>query len=251
LANAPSISAFFPAYNDAPTLEGLVQKAKDVLSQLTDDWEIIIVDDCSPDACGEIADRLAVGDHRIRVIHHPENRGYGGALRSGFAAATKEWVFYTDSDGQYDVGELPLLVSRIGEADVVNGYKIQRGDRFYRRIIGRVYHHTVKKLFGLKMRDVDCDFRLIRRDLVMCLDLRSNSGVICAEMMAKIHGAGARMVEVPVHHYPRVAGRSQFFRPRRILRLMLGLLAQWVSLVLLGGKRRYAERFAALREGGL
>jgi len=247
LPHGTSISAFFPAYNDAPTIVGLVKTARDTLSSITDDWEIIIVDDCSPDGAGKLADQLAAEDKRIRVIHHEKNRGYGGALRSGFAAATKDWVFYTDSDGQYDVRELPKLVEHIGEADVVNGYKMQRGDRFYRKVIGRIYHHTVRFLFALKMRDVDCDFRLMRRELVQSLELTSNSGVICAEMMTKVHGAGARMVEVPVRHYPRVAGRSQFFRPRRILKLMGGLMVHWVRLMVLGGKNKYAGRFAAAR----
>ena len=243
MPRAPSISAFFPVYNDAVTIVGLVKTARDVLSGITDNWEIIIVDDCSPDGAGELADQLAAEDGRIRVIHHEKNRGYGGALRSGFAAATKEWVFYTDSDGQYDVRELPLLVEHITEADVVNGYKMQRGDRLYRKVIGRIYHHTVKFFFALKMRDVDCDFRLMRRDLAQSLELSSNSGVICAEMMTKVRGAGARMVEAPVHHYPRVAGRSQFFRPRRILSLMGGLMVHWVRLMALGGKNKYAAKW--------
>lgn len=243
MANLPGISAFFPVYYDAPTIEELVNKAREALSELTDDWEIIIVDDCSPDGAGRIADRLAAENPRISVIHHERNRGYGGALKSGFAAASKEWVFYTDSDGQYDVAELKLLAEHMDKADVVNGYKISRADRLHRKILGTIYHHTAKILFRLKMRDVDCDFRLVRRDLIECLDLRSDSGVICVEMMAKVHGARARMVEVPVHHYPRLAGRSQFFRPGRVLSLIFGLLRQWILLVPLGGKRACRRKF--------
>ena len=238
VARLRSISVFFPVYNDALTIESLVTAAKEVLPQVSDDWEIILVDDCSPDASGAIADRLAAADRRIRVIHHERNRGYGGALKSGFAAATKEWIFYTDGDGQYDVRELKALVARSDDADLVNGYKIRRGDRLYRKVTGAIYHLTAKTLFGLRVRDVDCDFRLIRKAVVDAMPLEADSGVICAEMMTKLHGIGARIVEVPVHHYPRRAGRSQFFRPGRIMRTLAGLAAQWWRLIICEGKRR-------------
>lgn len=234
----PSISVFFPVYNDQATVEPLVTKAKAVLEDVASDWEIILVDDCSQDDTGAIADRLAAEDTRVRVIHHPSNRGYGGALKSGFAAARFGYVFYTDGDGQYDVGELSKLVRYIDRADVVNGYKIRRADRFYRLVLGRIYHATTRFLFQLNVRDVDCDFRLIRRDLLRRLDLESDSGVICVELMAKIRASGARVIEVPVHHYPRVAGSSQFFRPGRILRVLKGLAQQWWKLIVTGGARR-------------
>jgi len=233
-----SISIFFPVYNDAPTIEALVETAREVATELTDDWEIILVNDCSEDDSGRVIDRLAAADGRIRAIHHRRNRGYGGALKSGFAAASKEWIFYTDGDGQYDVGELRRLVDAADEVDVVNGYKIQRADRIYRKILGFLYHSIVKAMFGLRVRDVDCDFRLIRSDVINAIELESDSGVICTEMMTKLHGLPARIREVPVHHYPRVAGRSQFFRPGRIMRLLHGLAVQWWRLILCEGKRR-------------
>ncbi|MBM4044690.1 MAG: glycosyltransferase family 2 protein [Planctomycetes bacterium] len=234
-----SISVFFPVYNDEATVEMLVTTVRGVLEGVTNDWEIILVDDCSPDRSGEIADRLAAADSRVRVIHHEANRGYGGALRSGFSACTKDLIFYTDGDGQYDVKELPLLLERIEEADVVNGWKIKRGDRFYRKFIGRIYHHTAKILFGLRMRDVDCDFRLMRRKVIDTIRLESNSGVICVEMMTKIFGSGFTVVEVPVHHYPRVAGQSQFFRFGRIMKVCRGLFGQWWKLIVRRGKYAY------------
>ena len=242
-----SITAFFPIYNDEATVELLANKTRAVLEELTDDWEIVFVDDCSPDRSGKIADRCAAEDPRIKVIHHNTNRGYGGALKSGFAAASKELIFYTDGDAQYDVNELRLLMAHIDEADMVNGYKIKRGDRFYRRLLGRIYHWTAKILFGLPIRDVDCDFRLMKRYIIDSIDLESDSGVICVEMMAKIVGCGYKIVEVPVHHYPRIAGESQFFRFGRIMRVLRGLFRQWVKLILLRGKTRYRERAAALR----
>jgi glycosyltransferase involved in cell wall biosynthesis len=236
-----SVSAFFPLYNDAPSVELMVERARSTLDQVTDDWEIILVEDCSPDNAGELADRLAAADKRIRVIHHRRNLGYGGALRSGFAAATKDLIFYTDGDAQYDPREMPLLLRHMDHADVVNGYKIQRGDRLIRRVLGRVYHTAVKLLFGLPMRDVDCDFRLMRREVMDSIELESDSGVICAEMMTKIYGSGFRVIEAPVHHYPRLAGESQFFRFGRIVRTLRGLMEQWVKLILLEGKY-YARR---------
>ncbi len=238
MSSRPSISAFFPLYNDAPTVETIVSEVRDVLESVADDWEIVLVEDCSPDESGAIADRLASADGRIKVVHHEQNMGYGGALKSGFAAVTKDLVFYTDGDAQYDVRELPLLLSKIDGCDMVNGYKITRGDRLHRKVLGSIYSVMAKTMFGLKLRDVDCDFRLMRREVVKNLDLESDSGVVCVEMMTKIEGAGYRVREVPVHHYPRVAGRSQFFRFGRILKLVRGLIYQWAKLILLGGKWR-------------
>jgi len=240
------ISVFFPLYNDGPTVEIMVDRARAALGKVSDDWEIILVDDCSPDNAGQIADALAAQDPRIRVIHHETNLCYGGALRSGFAACRKDLVFYTDGDAQYDPREMPLLVERIEGADVVNGYKLGRGDRLIRKVLGRMYHVGVKFLFGLPMRDVDCDFRLFRRRVLDSIDLESSSGVICTEMMTKIYGSGFRVVEVPVHHYHRMAGESQFFRLGRICRTLHGLAVQWVKLILLEGKY-YSRRDPARR----
>ncbi len=160
------------------------------------------------------------------------NRGYGGALRSGFAAATKDLVFYTDGDAQYDPGELTVLWAAMRpDVDWVNGWKISRSDPLHRIVIGRVYHHTVKLLFGLKVRDVDCDFRLMRRRIFDVVRLEKNSGVICLEMMKKFQDAGFRVAEVPVHHYHRAHGKSQFFNFPRIARTGVDVLKLWWALV--------------------
>ena len=167
----------------------------------------------------QIADELARTYPEVEVVHHERNRGYGGALRSGFAAATRELVFYTDGDAQYDPAEMEALWDAFDDdVDLVNGYKISRSDPLHRIVIGRIYHHTVKLLFGLKVRDVDCDFRLMRRSIFDRVALEKNSGVICLEMMKKIQDAGFRIAEVPVHHYHRAYGRSQFFNFRRLFR---------------------------------
>jgi glycosyltransferase involved in cell wall biosynthesis len=169
----------------------------------------------------------------LRVVRHESNRGYGGALITGFATATRDWIFYTDGDAQYDAHEVASLVSAINDGtDIAQGYKITRGDAWYRVVIGRAYHYTVKVLFALPVRDTDCDFRLFRRRLLDQAPLQSTSGVICVEMMRKFHRAGARFVEVPVHHYSRPHGRSQFFRLPQITRSALQLLTLWYRLML-------------------
>jgi len=165
-------------------------------------------------------------------VHHPTNRDYGAALRTGFRSATKELIFYTDGDAQYDPAELAVLwASMTPGTDVVNGYKISRSDPLHRVVIGRVYHHIVSALFGIRLRDVDCDFRLMRRSIFDRINLVKTSGIICVEMMKKIQDAGFRVVEVPVHHYHRAYGKSEFFNYRRLFRTGRDLLALWYSLV--------------------
>jgi glycosyltransferase involved in cell wall biosynthesis len=231
-AHRPGLSVFFPAYNDSGTIASLVISALHTARRLTDDFEVIIVNDGSADGTAEIADELARTYPEVRVVHHPRNRGYGGALRSGFGAATRDLVFYTDGDAQYDPAEMAALWEAFNDdVDLVNGFKISRSDPLHRVVIGRVYHHTVKLLFGLRVRDVDCDFRLMRRSIFERVVLEKNSGVICLEMMKKIQDAGYRIAEVPVHHYHRAYGRSQFFNVRRLFRTGVDVMKLWYSLV--------------------
>ena len=184
------LSVFFPAYNDSGTIASMVIRAVQTASELTPDYEVIVVNDGSSDATPEIIDELARTYPHVRAVHHPRNRGYGGALQTGFRSATKDLIFYTDGDAQYDPAELKLLWHELtAEADLVNGYKISRSDPLHRIVIGRVYHHIVKLLFGLTVRDVDCDFRLMRRRIFERINLEKTSGVICLEMMKKIRTA--------------------------------------------------------------
>ena len=169
---------------------------------------------------------------RVRVVHHPQNRGYGGALQTGFATATKPLLFYTDGDAQYDPREMVLLWERMrDDVDLVIGYKVSRSDPVHRILIGRMYHHAIKRLFGLRVRDIDCDFRLIRRTVFDRVRLTMTSGAICLEMMKKIQDAGFGIVEVPVHHYHRAYGKSQFFNFPRILRSLRDVAKLWLALV--------------------
>ena len=227
-----SMTAFFPAFNDAGTISSMVISALLTLPKVTDDYEVIVVNDGSHDHTGEILDELSRVYHQVRIVKHTTNKGYGCALRSGFAAATKEWVFYTDGDAQYDPRELIKLVGALRpDTDVVNGYKISRSDPLHRVIIGRLYHHIVRLLFGFKLRDVDCDFRLIRRKVFDEVQLESTSGTICLEMVKKFQDAGYQFGEIPVHHYHRAYGKSQFFNFRRLLTTTVQLMKLWQELV--------------------
>jgi glycosyltransferase involved in cell wall biosynthesis len=230
----PGLSVFFPAYNDAGTIASLVITSVKVAAALTDDYEVVVINDCSQDDTAKILDELAriYPDH-VRIVHHETNRGYGGALRTGFATARKDFIFYTDGDGQYDPSEMTVLWERMrDDVDWVNGWKISRSDPLHRIIIGRIYHHMVKVLFGLKMRDVDCDFRLMRRRIFDVVRLEKNSGVICLEMMKKFQDAGFRIAETPVHHYHRAYGKSQFFNFPRIYQTAIDVMKLWWVLVI-------------------
>jgi len=229
----PSLSVFFPAYNDAPSIPGLIRKTFEVLRRYVDDYEVIVVNDGSVDKTAEVLE-----NHRVefapylRVVTHEQNRGYGGALRSGFASSTKECVFYTDGDGQYDVGELPLLLERMTPSTgLVNGYKLERHDPAHRIWIGNVYNFCARLLFRIRIRDIDCDYRLIRRNLLEQIQLTSTSGTICVELVRKLELSGCGVVEVGVHHYPRLHGRSQFFRIRSLAVTFGQLLRLWLRLV--------------------
>lgn len=233
------LTIFFPAYNDAFTIASLVIRAAQAAAAVTDDFEIVVVNDGSADATRAILEELAGRYACLRIVHHEKNRGYGGALRSGFDAARKPFIFYTDGDAQYDPAELTVLWAQMQPGvDLVNGYKISRSDPLHRIVIGRLYHHVVKRAFGLKVRDVDCDFRLMRRSIFDRVQLRESSGVICIEMMKKIQDAGFRIVEAPVHHYHRLSGRSQFFNVRRVFRTLLDVRRLWWDLVVQPSGRR-------------
>jgi len=231
---AEGISVFFPAFNDEGSIGGLVADALAVLPALAEDYEVIVVNDGSSDGTAALLDGLARREPRLRVVHHGANRGYGGALRTGFETAAKDLIFYTDGDGQYDVRELarlrPLMVEGV---DIVNGYKLKRADTKHRQVIGAIYNQVARFLFRLPVRDVDCDFRLMRRSAVRGVELVSSSGVICVEMVRKLHAAGGVFAEAPVHHYPRPHGRSQFFTLGRVARTGFDFLALWLELFVL------------------
>jgi glycosyltransferase involved in cell wall biosynthesis len=220
--------------------------AESALKRITDDYEIIVVNDASTDESAAVLEALQRDMPRLKVVQHETNRGYGGALQSGFRAASKDYVFYTDGDGQYDPSELDLLAAAMKPGvDVVNGYKISRQDPWYRQIIGSLYQHTTRVLFSFPIRDVDCDFRLLRRSIFEYVTLESSDGAICIELVRKLSDSGLRMVELPVHHYARAYGTSQFFKPARIIRALRGVAKWYVRLVLMRGQKRRARAIRA------
>ena len=227
-----SISAFFPAYNDVGSISKIIHTTTRLLPKLTGDYEVVVVDDGSEDGTGDLLQALAREYSFLKVIHHRVNRGYGAALITGFANCSKDLIFYTDGDGQYDVEELALLMSAFSkDVDLVNGYKISRSDPTYRIFVGHVYQYLMRLLFRLNVRDVDCDFRLFRRDLLEQIELTCDSGVICVEMVKKFQAVHCRIIEVPVHHYRRHCGTSQFFRFKHLRRVFVQLLTAWWKMV--------------------
>jgi glycosyltransferase involved in cell wall biosynthesis len=228
----PSISAFFPCYNDAKTIGDLVIQADRVLGELTDDYEIIVVNDGSRDESASVLSALSAQVPRLRIVNHQINRGYGAALRSGFEHATKDLVFYTDGDAQYDVNEIPILLMLLTEdTHFVNGMKMTRQDPPHRVFIGNLHRFITRWSFWLPINDVDCDFRLVRRSILDKIRLSSSSGSICVELVKQAQRAGAQFREVSIHHYARRSGVSEFFTPRRILHTYADLAVMWIELM--------------------
>ncbi len=226
-----SISAFFPVYNDWGTISTMVLLAESVLEKYASEYEIILVDDGSNELTKQVLESLGPKIKNLKIITHQQNKGYGGAIKSGIYGAKYELIFYTDGDAQYNPLELESLIKSMSdEADIVNGYKIERNDPLYRKIIGRLYYYVTRMLFSFKIKDVDCDFRLMRRSLFENLVLRYNSGIVCVEMISKLTMRGARFAEVPVNHYYRVSGKSQFFNFRRIFNTGIHLLKLWYRI---------------------
>jgi len=213
-----SLSVFFPCHNEQDNIEALTRKTLEVLAGISEDVELILVNDGSSDRTGEIADRLAQEHEAVKVVHHPVNRGYGGALQSGFRAATKEWVFYTDGDGQFDIAELLLLLPLIPEFDIVTCYRKKRQDSFVRSLNAWAWGQLIHFVLDLKLKDIDCAFKLYRREIFDHIKMESNGALIDAEILARCQKAGYSMTQIPVTHYPRTAGDSSGANLKVILR---------------------------------
>ncbi|KKR88146.1 MAG: Glycosyl transferase family 2 [Candidatus Curtissbacteria bacterium GW2011_GWA1_41_11] len=227
-----SISAFFPCFNDAGTIASMVELTTSVLKEINNDFEIIVIDDGSTDSSRKILKELAQKNRYLKLVFHKKNRGYGGALISGFTKSHKELVFYTDGDFQYNPEELKNFLHKMtNRIDIVQGYKTKRNDPWYRLFIGDIYNFVVRLAFSIKIRDVDCDFRLIRRSVFNKVTLCYNSGVITVEMVKKFQDAGFKFAQVGVSHYNRAYGSSQFFNFKRIARVIIELSQLWIELV--------------------
>jgi glycosyltransferase involved in cell wall biosynthesis len=229
-----SLTIFFPCYNDGGTIATMIVRAMQTAPAVTDDFEIIVINDGSQDDSALVLEEMRrLYPAHLRVIQESQPSGYGGVLRKGFACAEKDWIFYTDGDAQYDPRELTVLADGLDErVGMVNGYKIKRHDPLVRIWVGLAYQYFVKFIFGLTIRDVDCDFRLMRRSIFDLVQLESKSGTITFEMVKKIQDAGICIGEAPVHHYYRQYGLSQFFNFRRVVRTLVDLIRWWWRLVI-------------------
>lgn len=219
-----SVSIFFPCYNEQDNVERTTRSALEVCRKLFSDYEIIIVNDGSRDRTGEIAEGLARQYPQVRAVHNTPNQGYGGALQRGFKEARKEWVFFTDGDGQFDISEISLLIDRIDHCDMVAGYRLDRQDPGIRKLNAWCWTTLCNLVFGMRIRDIDCAFKLCPRKLFGEIALKSRGALISAELLARATRKGYRIDQVGVHHYPRVAGSPTGANPRVILRAFSELL---------------------------
>jgi glycosyltransferase involved in cell wall biosynthesis len=216
--DAVSISVFFPCYNEQDNVARTVEEALAVLKELNADFEVIIVDDGSSDATGQIADQIASQNNRVKVVHHPTNLGYGAALKSGFNVATKELVFYTDGDGQFNINEMPPLLPLMKQYDIVSCYRLNRQDNIVRKINGWAWTKLSCLLFGMKIHDIDCAFKLYKREIFDNIKLLSTGALIDTEILARAIRKGYCVTQKGVHHYPRIAGVQTGANLRVILR---------------------------------
>ncbi len=215
---APSVSVFFPCYNEQENITRVVTQALSVLDRLGCDYEILVVNDGSSDNTGQLTDALAAQYDTVRIIHHPVNRGYGAALQSGFRAATKTLVFYTDGDGQFDLKEMPPLLDLIRECDIVSGYRLNRQDSLMRKINGWCWTKLVCLMFGMRIRDIDCAFKLYRREVIADMPMLSTGALIDAEVLARATRRGCKIVQTGVHHFACNSGGQTGANPGVILR---------------------------------
>ncbi|HWV23680.1 MAG TPA: glycosyltransferase family 2 protein [Thermomicrobiales bacterium] len=225
-----SLSLVLPAHNEEDNIEIVIRQALDVLPKHTDTFEIIPVNDGSSDATGRILDYLAGEDDRIRPVHHPVNRGYGGALKSGFTASRYDYVMFMDADRQFDIADIQRLAPFIPTHDIVAGFRMERSDPIHRRIFAEIFNLTVRVLFGVHLRDLDCAFKVFHGEQIRSLTLTTSGALINAEMQAKLRRQGATLQQVGVPHYPRVAGSATGGSPRVILRAMKETIELWVRM---------------------
>jgi glycosyltransferase involved in cell wall biosynthesis len=225
VAPAVEISAVMPAYNEEANLEQSVGRMATALRTFARGFEIIVVDDGSLDGTAALLEQLKAAHPNLRVIRHQVNRGYGAALRSGFDAARFGWIFLMDADNQFDPADVELLLAHAADADIVAGYRKHRRDPLLRRLNAWAFFTLVRFLFGRLVRDVNCAFRLTRKELVARMDLHSEGALINTEMLVLARQLHARVIEVPVHHYPRRAGKQTGANIRVVFRAFAELLA--------------------------
>lgn len=224
------LSLVLPAHNEAENIEAVVRRALEVLPQVVSDFEVIVVNDGSRDGTRDIIDRLAEEQPHVRAVHHDSNRGYGAALTSGFEAAAGESVMFMDSDRQFDIADIGALLPYVPHYDVVAGYRIKRRDPLYRIVFAKIFGLAVWILFGLRMRDIDCAFKILRGDLLQGIQLTTPGALINTELLIRLRQRGATIAQVGVHHYPRPAGESSGGSPKVVFRAMGETVRLWFRL---------------------
>ena len=227
-----TLSVILPAYNEELNLERVVTSALKILPSVSSSFEIIIVNDGSRDRTGEIATRLADLSDHIRVVHHPQNRGYGAALKSGIEQAKNDLIFFCDSDGQFTLEDLPRLLAWIDRFDMVIGYREQRQDPLHRRLNAAGWNLLVRAVFGLQVRDIDCAFKVFRRQIFDRVGIDTVGAMVNTEILSRSLRSGFTMKEVPVRHFPRQFGEQTGAKPRVILKAFYELAKMFVKIYL-------------------
>lgn len=223
-AERPMLSIIYPMFDEAPNVAPLLAHTRELAPQLAESWEVVVVDDGSRDGSGEVVERARGGDARVRLVRHEANRGYGAALRTGLRAARGRLVFFSDADLQFDLAELSALLDHADAFDVVAGYRSPRRDPWLRRLLAFGWGTLVRLAFGLRVRDIDCAFKLFRREVIDAIDLQSIGAFVNTEILLRARQAGFRIHQVPVSHRPRRHGRQSGARPRVVLRALLELV---------------------------
>ncbi len=213
-----SLSVFFPCHNEADNIGALVDKTVAVLRKLVDDFEVIIVNDGSKDKTREVADALAAKYPEVRAVHHEVNKGYGGAVWTGLRSATKQLVFFTDGDGQFDISEIEQFLPEIGEKTAVVGYRIKRRDPFHRVLFAKGWKMLNRILFAFRVRDIDCAFKLFRTEWFKDIEPQASGALVTVEILTKLTKKGIKFKQIGVHHYPRTAGTQSGGSIKVILR---------------------------------
>ncbi len=243
----PSISFFCPAYYDAENLPTLIDRATNLFERIADKYAITIVEDGSPDNTGQVADDLAAKNPNIKVIHHPENRGYGGAMKTGFETAKSfnfDYICYTDGDNQYDVREYENFLPALEKSKIVIGYKTNRADKISRKIQSKIFLYLVRILFGINVPDINCSMKIFHRSVLEDIEVESDSAFIDAELIIKSHQLGKKIEKVPVNHYPRLHGLASGHKPKVIWDTIVDCFKIWWRMKVLGKVVKPASKHA-------
>ena len=244
-----NISVVLPALNEAENISVAVERALAVLAELADDGEVVVVDDGSTDETRAIVEELmTVHRPRVRLAVHPVNRGYGAALRTGFSLSRYDLVFYTDADNQFDPGDLKHFLPLMGEYDLIVGFRVYRYDTMLRSVLSWVYNRIVSVLFRVRVRDVDCAFKLFRREVLEKITIECDDFFVDTELVAKARRWNFRLLEKGVRHYPRMAGETTV-QPSHITRTLRTIATMWRRMYLPEPKPSPADRRAAATRG--